>query len=237
MNTWEERLASASTCEPRRPFDVAAGLRRLAQDAGYLPPPAPAPAPAPAPDRPDSASARHRLTAVTSWSVTQAGAASHVKYLADIIGTARTVFEGWTEDLDIDGIHVFACSLYLANHPESARFWWGFAAGAGHGAAAYCLYLQHLTNGELREADLWWGRVEDALSDTEGGELNVGERATLIEVLENFAGYRARTGAHRVVPIGGLCEEVDRLADQCDDGLLGRPDRRLADRLRELTSH
>ncbi|MDU0300567.1 hypothetical protein, partial [Streptomyces sp. PAL114] len=42
-------------------------------------------------------------------------------------------------------------------------------------------------------------------------------------------------GAHRVVPIGGLREEVDRLADQCDDGLLGRPDRRLADRLRELT--
>ncbi len=66
MNTWEERLAGASTCESRRPFDVAAGLRRLAQDAGYLPPPAPAPAR----ERPDSTSAR--LTAVTSWSVTQA---------------------------------------------------------------------------------------------------------------------------------------------------------------------
>ncbi|MBL3668375.1 hypothetical protein JL475_20745 [Streptomyces sp. M2CJ-2] len=235
MNTWEERLAGASTCEPRRPFDVAAGLRRLAQDAGYLPPPAPAPAPAP--ERPDSTSARHRLTAVTSWSVTQAGAASHVKYLADIIGTTCTVFEGWTDDLDIDGIHVFACSLYLANHPESALFWWGFAAGAGHGAAAYCLHLQHLTNGELGEADLWWERVEDALADAGGDDLNVGERTKLIEVLENFAGYRARTGAHRVVPISGLLEEVDRLADQYDDGLLGRPDRRLADRLRELTSH
>nr|BFD88483.1 hypothetical protein StreXyl84_78840 [Streptomyces sp. Xyl84] len=71
--------------------------------------------------------------------------------------------------------------------------------------------------------------------DAEGDDLSIGERTTLIEVLENFAGYRARTGAHRVVPIGGLREEVDRLAD--DDGLLGRPDRRLADRLRELTSH
>ncbi|MGA5121319.1 hypothetical protein [Streptomyces pseudogriseolus] len=117
MNTWEERLAGASTCEPRRPFDVAAGLRRLAQDAGYLP----ATAPASAPERPDSTVARHLLTAVTSWSVAQAGAASHVKYLADIIGTSRIAFAGWTDDLDIDGVHVFACSLYLANHPESAR--------------------------------------------------------------------------------------------------------------------
>ncbi|MEV7129714.1 hypothetical protein [Streptomyces sp. NPDC093260] len=235
MNTWEERLAGASTCEPRRPFDVAAGLRRLAQDAGYLPAPAPESASAPPPERPDSTSARHRLTAVASWSATQAGAASHVKYLADIIGTTCTVFDGWTDDLDIDGIHVFACWLYLANHPESARFWWGLAAGADHGAAAYCLHLQHLTNGELGEADAWWARVEDALADAEGDDLNVGERTMLIEVLENFAGYRARTGAHREVPIGDLREEVDRLAD--DDGLLGRPDRRLADRLRELTSH
>ncbi|MFY4721491.1 hypothetical protein [Streptomyces sp. LaBMicrA B280] len=231
MNTWEEHLASASTCEPRRPFDVAAGLRRLARDAGYLLPPAPAPM------RPESTPARHRLTAVASWSVTQAGAASHVKDLADVIGTPHTVFDGWTDDLDIDGIYVFACSLYLANHPESAWFWWGFAAGAGHGAASYCLYLQHLTNGELREADVWWERVEDALSDTEGDDLNVVERTTLIDALEGFAGYRARTGAHRVVPIGDLREAVDRLADQYHDGLLGRPDRRLADRLRELTSH
>ncbi|GHD52367.1 hypothetical protein [Streptomyces galbus] len=236
MNTWEERLANASTCEPRRSFDVAGGLRRLAQDAGYLPPPASAPEPTP--KKPDRTSARHRLTAVSSWSVTQAGAASHVKYLADIIGTTHTVFEGWTDDLDIDGIHVFACSLYLAHHPESARFWWGLAAGADHGAAAYCLYLQHLTNGEQREADLWWGRVVDALGDSAGGDLNApAERTNLSDVLETFAGYRARTGAHRVVPIGGLREEVDRLAGQADDGLLGRPDRRLADRLRELTSH
>ncbi|MEU6482017.1 hypothetical protein ABZ858_35120 [Streptomyces sp. NPDC047017] len=229
MNTWEERLAGASTCEPRRSFDVAAGLRRLAQDAGYLPPPAA--------ERPESTSARRRLEAVTVWGVTQAGAASHMKDLTDVIGTPCTVFEGWTDDLDIDGIHVFACSLHLADHPESARFWWQFAAGAGHGAAAYCLHLQHLISGELREAELWWERVGDALTDSEGDDLNAIELTKLIEVLEQFAGYSARTGAHRAVPIGGLLEEVDRLADLYDDGLLGRPDRRLADRLRELTSH
>ncbi|WP_221354802.1 hypothetical protein [Streptomyces beigongshangae] len=42
-------------------------------------------------------------------------------------------------------------------------------------------------------------------------------------MLENFAGYRARTGAYRTVPIDGLLEEVDRLADQYDDGLPGSP--------------
>ncbi|MFZ4179870.1 hypothetical protein [Streptomyces sp. R02] len=112
--------------------------------------------------------------------------------------------------------------LPLPRQPSRERpVWWGFAACADHGAAAYCLYLQHLTNGELKEADAWWARIEDALADAEGDDLNVGERAALIEALENFAGYRARTGAHRVVAIGGLREEVDRLADQYDDGLLG----------------
>ncbi|GAA2230852.1 hypothetical protein [Streptomyces nogalater] len=230
MTTWEDRLAGASTCEPRRPFDVASGLRRLAQDAGYLPPP-------PA-ERPESTAARRRLEAVTVWGVTQVGAAAHMKGLTDIIDTPGTTFEGWTDDLDIVGIHVFACSLHLANHPESARFWWQFAAGAGHGAAAYCLYLHHLISGELREAKHWWEQVGDILTDSGGADLDAGEPAKLIEILEQFAGYSARTGAHRAVPIGGLKAEVDRLADLHDDGgLLCRPDRRLADRLRELTSH
>ncbi|MFB7076447.1 hypothetical protein [Streptomyces sp. NPDC056308] len=228
MSTWEERLADASTCEPRRPFDVAAGLRRLARDAGYLQPPAT--------ERPASTAARRRLKAVTVWGVTQAGAAAHMKDLTDIIDTPDTTFKGWT-DLDIDGVHVFACSLHLANHPESARFWWQFAAGAGHGAAAYCLHLQHLIRGEMRDAAYWWNQVGDIVADSGGTDLNASELTNLIEMLELFAGYSARTGAHRALPIGGLKAEVDRLADDLHgDGLLCRPDRRLADRLRELTA-
>ncbi|MBL1093138.1 MULTISPECIES: hypothetical protein [Streptomyces] len=49
--------------------------------------------------------------------------------------------EGDLEDLDVDGAQVFACMLSLADHPESAQFWWQFAAGAGNRAAAYCLHL------------------------------------------------------------------------------------------------
>lgn len=233
MNTredrWEDRLAGASACEPRRSFDVGAGLRRLAQDAGYLPPPAA--------ERRESTAARRCLKAVTVWGVTQSGAAAHMKVLTDIIDAPDTSFEGWTDDLDIHGIHVFACSLYLANHPESARFWWQFAAGAGHGAAAYCLHLQHLISGELREAELWWERVGDILADRAGADLDDSELVMLVEVLEHFAGYSVREGTRRALPIGGLKAEVDRLAHLDDDGLLCRPDRRLADRLRELTSH
>jgi hypothetical protein len=54
-----------------------------------------------------------------------------------------------------DGARVLGCVLQLAGREDSARFWWQFAAGAGDGAAAYCLYLHHLALGEVWEAELW----------------------------------------------------------------------------------
>ncbi|MFE5514037.1 hypothetical protein ACFQ9J_26250 [Streptomyces sp. NPDC056529] len=231
MSTWEERLAGASICEPRRPFDAAEGLRRLARDAGYLPP-------TPA-KRPESAQARRRLEAVASWGVTQPGAAAHMKKLTDIIDDPDASFMGWGNNPDIDhvGLFVFACSLYLANHPESARFWWQVAIGAGHAAAAYCLHLQHLVDGELALAEHWWRQIGISLADTLGPGLDLSEQTGLVEGLERFAGYVGRTGDHRPVPVGSLQKEFERLADiHDDDGLLCRPDRHLANRLRELTT-
>ncbi|MDV9192292.1 hypothetical protein R6L23_29495 [Streptomyces sp. SR27] len=232
MSTWEERLAGASMCEPRRPFNAADGLRLLARDAGYLPPP-------PVTEPSESAQARHRLEAVASWGVTQPGAAAHMKKLTDIIDDPDTSFMGWSNNPDIDhvGLFVFACSLYLAHHPESARFWWQVATGAGHAAAAYCLHLQHLVDGELALAEHWWRQINISLADTLGPGLDLTEQTGLIEALERFAGYSARTGSHRPVPVGSLQKEFERLADvHDDDGLLCRPDRRLAKRLDELTS-
>ncbi|MCX4417853.1 hypothetical protein OOK43_31955 [[Kitasatospora] papulosa] len=230
MSTWEERLAGASICETRRPFDVADGLRRLALEAGYLPPPAS--------ERPEGVRARCRLEAVAGWSVTRTGAAEHMKKLTDIMDAPDPAFTNWAEgDLDLDGLFVFACSLYLAQHPESARFWWQAAAGAGHTAAAYCLYLQHLIDGDLGLADHWWRQISTNLNDPRGSGLNVDEQTALVEALERFAGYSARTGSQRPVPIGGLQKEFERLAEfHDDDGLLCRPDRHLAERLHELTS-
>ena len=53
------------------------------------------------------------------------------------------------------GARVLGCVLQLAGRGDGARFWWQFAAGAGDGAAAYCLYLHHMTLGEAHEAELW----------------------------------------------------------------------------------
>ncbi|MFE2561251.1 hypothetical protein ACFXGT_35630 [Streptomyces sp. NPDC059352] len=133
MNDWEKLFADADTavCEPRRPFDVGAGLRRIAQETRHL-----RPTPARAPGRP---SARRRLGAMARVAVTQAGAASHVEELTALLGDDGDVarFDGWTKGVDIEGVQVFACMLYLAHHPESARFWWRFAAGAGSSKAAF----------------------------------------------------------------------------------------------------
>ncbi|WP_052847415.1 hypothetical protein [Streptomyces avicenniae] len=54
-----------------------------------------------------------------------------------------------------EGARVLGCVLQLAGREDSARFWWQFAAGAGDAAAAYCLYLHHLSLGEEWEAELW----------------------------------------------------------------------------------
>jgi hypothetical protein len=48
-----------------------------------------------------------------------------------------------------------ACMLQLSDTDDAARFWWQYAWGAGQGAAAYCLYLHHLAQGEEVAAE-WW---------------------------------------------------------------------------------
>ncbi|TXS44081.1 hypothetical protein EAO75_30205 [Streptomyces sp. uw30] len=55
---------------------------------------------------------------------------------------------------------VLACVLQLTDTDDGARYWWQYAAGAGQPAAAYCLYLHHLSLGE-RAAAAWWHRQTD----------------------------------------------------------------------------
>jgi len=204
---------------------VAAGLRRLAEDAGYI---------LPAAGEPGGSRARHRLDVVTRWVVTQAGAAAHVEVLTAVIGDdglAPADFDGWTDDVDIHGVHVFACTLYLANHPESAVFWWQLAAGAGHSGAAYCLHLHHLSIGEVRDAAFWKRQAAVLLKGAKGTEEFFGG-------LESFTGYAVRNGGYSVMVTRCLEEEFERLAGRHDDGgLVGRPDSRLADRIHDLAGH
>ncbi|ANW22637.1 hypothetical protein [Streptomyces clavuligerus] len=214
------------TREPRRPFDTAAGLRRLAEDAGYVR----------SPTECGCARARRKLAALAGWGLTQTGAATHVKILTELIGStpdssAPGDFAGWTDSVDIDGVHVLACSLYLAHHPESACFWWQLAAGAGHSGAAYCLHLHHLSYGEFAEAGFWKLELSSLLEHEDGDSPE-----DFIKVLESFARYAA-SNPRTTVPTGSLEAEFERLADrQENDGLVCRPDHQLVDRIHGLAA-
>lgn len=50
---------------------------------------------------------------------------------------------------------ILGCVLQLADAGDGARFWWQYAAGASHAPASYCLYLQHLVQGDTHAAALW----------------------------------------------------------------------------------
>jgi hypothetical protein len=83
-----------------------------------------------------------------------------------------------------DGARVLGCVLQLAGREDSARFWWQFAAGAGDGAAAYCLYLHHLTLGEVWEAQLWRGQAAECSGEAaDAGESSESGGATTDLVL------------------------------------------------------
>lgn len=73
-------------------------------------------------------------------------------------GAARriTAFEAGR---DPDGALPFACLLHLAGQEEGAQFWWQYAAGAGSVTAALCLYLLHLRQGDMRDAQHWADQI------------------------------------------------------------------------------
>ncbi|WP_329449285.1 hypothetical protein OG906_42655 (plasmid) [Streptomyces sp. NBC_01426] len=61
---------------------------------------------------------------------------------------------------------ILACVLQLTDTDDGARFWWQYAAGAGHPAAAYCLYLHHLALGETHTARWWRTQSDEKHGDT-----------------------------------------------------------------------
>jgi hypothetical protein len=224
----EQVLAAAGQrLRARQPaFDVVAGLHRLARDAGYIP----------VTDTvPSVSQALRDLEEFVSWSLDQPGAATHVERLA--VAIAEPPYKLLTRDqdtleVDLDGAHVFACMLYVAGHPESAQFWWRFAAGAGNSASAFCLHLLHHGRGESAEADHW----RDILLHLVDLDDDPDVEKTFVTAVATFAAYTRR---HRpptpVTPI--LDAEVRRLATRDDmDGrcrLVCRPDAGLARRLQD----
>ncbi|WP_049579286.1 hypothetical protein [Streptomyces sp. SBT349] len=98
------------------------------------------------------------------------------------------------------GARVLGCVLQLAGREDSARFWWQFAAGAGDGAASYCLYLHHLTLGETWEAELWQRQA--------GRELGIAETDSDADP-DPGSGACAGVEAHAgECPVAGGCDRA-----------------------------
>ncbi|MFF2165484.1 hypothetical protein ACFVWP_32970 [Streptomyces sp. NPDC058175] len=219
MTTIDDLLADAAIpVSDARNFDVGAALRRLAADAAALDP-------TPGVER--AAEAGHRLSMVCRWILNEPDAAAHVDKIAE--GPDQSPM---TEDqMDVDGALVYACLLHLTGHPESAQFWWQLAAGASSRAAAYCLHLDHLRLGELREARHWYHQLTHSMADTAPPD------AAFLEGLEVFARYARTSGTGASAPTGRLEKEVDRLASRGESsGIVSRPDEQLVAQLHEFTS-
>ncbi|MGW0770960.1 hypothetical protein [Streptomyces sp. NPDC002676] len=58
-----------------------------------------------------------------------------------------------------EGAWLLGCALHVAGIDEGARFWWQYAAGAGHSSAAYCLSLHHRARGEAHAAAFWYDQT------------------------------------------------------------------------------
>ncbi|MEV7427727.1 hypothetical protein [Streptomyces sp. NPDC091212] len=90
---------------------------------------------------------------------------------------------------------ILACVLQLTDTDDGARFWWQYAAGAGQSAAAYCLYLHHLSHGEEDTARWWHSQMDDtphpaptpADASGPGERLDAASTTTMLRVLHHLA--------------------------------------------------
>ncbi|MEU3901705.1 hypothetical protein [Streptomyces sp. NPDC045251] len=141
MSHIEERLSRALLVRNRtipreadpRPTPRTAGTRQ--------------PAPVPAQDAPLNGAAED-LRALCETLLTHTPPTDVAHFLTDQIPEPRSAL-------------ALACVLQLSDTDEGARFWWQYAAGAGQAAAAYCLYLHHLAQGEGAVADWWHHQTDD----------------------------------------------------------------------------
>lgn len=140
MSHIEERLSRALLVR-NRTIPREAAPRPTTPTAGARPP-----APAPA-DGPLNGAAED-LRALCETLLTHTPPTAVADFLTDQVPEPRSAL-------------ALACVLQLSDTDEGARFWWQYAAGAGQAAAAYCLYLHHLAQGESDAADWWHHQTDD----------------------------------------------------------------------------
>lgn len=93
---------------------------------------------------------------------------------------------------------VLACVLQLTDTDDGARFWWQYAVGAGQAAAAYCLYLHHLSLGEDDTAQ-WWHRRTDEVQPPPPTE-NPSRQGRIDEALNQHTSAHPATPGHADLP-------------------------------------
>jgi hypothetical protein len=115
------------------------------------------------------------------------------------------------------GALVFACLLHITGRDEAAGFWWRFAAGAGSHTAAYCLYLDHRTRGEIRDAHFWLAQSHQlALLPPVVDPRDIGDRPLLPEHARRAILDQCRRGDLPRLP-HALEAVVHRLRVEADD--------------------
>jgi len=219
------------------------------------------------PEPPDAAAGLRQLSAAVArrragadpappWAAQSSEAGDGLEVLARSVISARTAaariarLDQWLpsapdageEDRDLDcrieGMRVFGCLLYLTGHPQSARFWWEIAGGAGDRISAYCLYFQHRQRGEAQSAGAWFQRAVrgDAVPARRVPAPSL--PGVPGDLLQHCFDSAPAPGADLVAEVE-LVAEVDRLGVHDlpaagADGIVNAPGLCLVDRLREF---
>ncbi|TGZ10255.1 hypothetical protein [Streptomyces rhizosphaericola] len=170
----------------------------------------------------------HPAVAPDEASVSQHPAAEDLRALCEtlVTHTPATAVAGFVTDQvpEPRSALILACVLQLTDTDAGARFWWQYAAGAGQPAAAYCLYLHHLSLGEEDTATWWRSQMDEAQHRPVAYTCDYGERldaastATMLRVLHHLARHTDRrpssvvTGLMTYMPIAvaeGYLREPD----------------------------
>ncbi|UUU19333.1 hypothetical protein [Streptomyces sp. DSM 40750] len=213
--------------EPYTPEEISAAADRLAaRVAARRVEPHTGEGPGLAPEGPQDVAARD-LRTLCETAVMSSGALAGLQHFV-----ARSLPEP-------PGARVLGCILQLTEHEDSARFWWQYAAGAGDGAATYCLYLHHMAHGEEPEAEWWHTQAAGAADDHGPSSAELQDFAATLHVLQGLkeTDEPALGLAARAAQVSAVLNYVPAAVSYVDDDLdLPLPDADFTDRITSLTT-
>jgi hypothetical protein len=125
--------------------------------------------------------AAQNLTALCEAVVAHCAAAEFADFLTDQVPQPRTAW-------------ILGCVLQLAGAAAGARFWWQYAAGDDDVPASYCLYLQHLADGDAHAAAVWHTQAERRTHAEPPAQCTTADPslATVLRVLTRLSHKRPR---------------------------------------------